>query len=80
MGEGGIRQESAVSLRDVSPLEFLVAAWVVVFGLVILACIIASIVDFHRDPPDWWVRRQIPDTYDPDDWQPKRGDAKANRP
>ena len=52
-------------------LERFVLILAVSMGMVALLAAVLLLLEYLRDPPDWWVRRQIPDTYDPKDWQPR---------
>lgn len=47
----------------------MVLIWVTVVELiaVILMYGVALLFDLRRDPPQWWVRRQVPD-HVPSDW------------
>jgi hypothetical protein len=52
-------------------IEWFVVGLAWALTLVALLCLSLLILDYFRDPPRWWVHRQVPD-FVPDDWGPSK--------
>jgi hypothetical protein len=52
-------------------IEWFLVGLAYICGLTALGAVLLLILDYFRDPPRWWIRRQVPD-HVPDDWSSPR--------
>jgi hypothetical protein len=56
-------------VNDTTLIEWALVGLMWILGLYVLVATLLAILDYFRDPPRWWIRRQVPDRV-PDDWKP----------